>query len=96
MSPSYLVTVDRYEQNREQHINPNSYMYGAVLVVMETKTKGWSLTIEYDNTHVSVRPRFSWRYNKWATWMGMCIRVVRTTKQVPGKVIRDHLSEANS
>lgn len=97
MRPSHLVTREVYERDIGWHLNPDSCMYGAVLVAMETKPSGWTVSLSFAKENWRWRPSFSCRYNPAiGMWLGFTVFFRRDYREVPGEVIADHLGESEA
>ena len=92
MTPDVLVTRRAYEEDKAWHLKPGSYMYGAVLVEMQNKPDGWSVTASIRPSGFSWRPKFC-KYQRRASWLGIGISWERKFQEVPGRIIADHLGE---
>lgn len=95
MSPSHLVTRAAYDRDIGWHLNPDSYMYGAVLVAMETKPAGWTASLSFAKSNWRWRPSFNYRVGPvCVAWLGFTAFIRRDYMEVPGAVIADHLGAA--
>lgn len=92
MSPDVLVTRQAYESDKAWHLNPSSYMYGAVLVEMQDVPDGMAVTLEFRLSGFAWRPRFR-KYQRRASWLGVEISWERKFREVPGKIVADHLAQ---
>lgn len=92
MTPDPLVTRQSYESDKAWHLAAGSYMYGAVLVEMQDKPDGWSVTASIRPSGFSWRPKFC-KYQRRASWLGVGISWERKFQEVPGRIIADHLGE---
>lgn len=92
MSPDILVTRRVYESDKGYHLAPGSYMYGAVLVEMQDKPDGLSVTLEFRPSGFSWRPR-ACKHQRRASWLGFRVAWERKFQEVPGRVVADHLAQ---
>lgn len=92
MSPDILVTRRVYEGDKGYHLAPGSYMYGAVLVEMQDKPDGLSVTLEFRPSGFSLRPR-ACKHQRRASWLGVRVAWERKFQEVPGRVVADHLAQ---
>jgi hypothetical protein len=97
MTPSHLVTREVYERDIGWHLNPNSYMYGAVLVAMETQPAGWTASLSFAKSNCRWRPSFNYRIGPVSlVWLGFTVFFRRDYMEVPGPVIADHLGASKT
>lgn len=93
MTPNAWVSREAYESDKAWHLNPDSYMYGAVLVEMAEVPDGWTLITAIQPGCFTWRPAITWLSTlKAVSWLWFKLTLVRQTRQVPGRIIADHLA----
>lgn len=93
-----MSCINYYEQNKEYHINPKYVSYGDVLVQTKRVVCGFSLKLKFFfRNHWYWKPHYYWKYDiHYFHWLFFMIWIDKEYKDVFDKVIKDHLSEAQS
>ncbi len=89
--------IKTYEEYRKYHINPNSTLYGDVLVETRRVFSGVCFKLKiYFKQHWYWKPHKHWKYGMYYFhWLFFMFWFEKEFIEVTDKIIKDHLSELN-
>jgi len=90
------ATRERYDELRAAILNPDSWLYGSVLVTLRRRLEGINVRVRVEWRRPYWRPRgeVRWIFTPQLHWLWFHVWLDGEYRNVVDTIIRDHLSEA--
>ncbi|MGO9015130.1 MAG: hypothetical protein ACLQF0_09135 [Dissulfurispiraceae bacterium] len=86
--------IEDYDKLKNRILDPEHWMYGSNLVRMEKIRSGIYFKIRLSWSLWLWKPHLDWRYNHCFHWLFFRLSCLFDYADVPGKIIKDHLADA--